>query len=94
MRLHAFVSGRVQGVGFRYFAQHEARRLGLCGYVRNLPDGRVEVSAEGSRRALESLVVALREGPAGAWVRGVQLEWTDAPDGGSVVPSAREFCIR
>ena len=94
MRVRAFVSGRVQGVGFRYFTQHEARRLGLNGYVRNLPDGRVEVVAEGSRRALEALVSALREGPAGAWVRGVQVEWTDAPDGASIVPGAREFCIR
>ncbi|HLJ61860.1 MAG TPA: acylphosphatase [bacterium] len=94
MHVRAFVSGRVQGVGFRYFTQHAARRLGLDGYVRNLPDGRVEVFAEGGRRALESLVSTLRQGPAGAWVRDVQAEWTDASDGASVVPGTREFCIR
>ncbi|HXX37251.1 MAG TPA: acylphosphatase [bacterium] len=77
MRVRAFVSGRVQGVGFRDFTRREARRLGLAGYVRNLPDGRVEVLAEGARGTLESLLSVLRDGPPGAWVRGVQVEWSE-----------------
>ncbi len=75
--LHAFVSGRVQGVFFRMFVYREARALGLCGEVRNLPDGRVEVRAEGDRAALESLVGKLRSGPRGAAVTGVTAEWLD-----------------
>ncbi len=58
-----FVSGRVQGVGFRYFAERTATGLGLGGYVRNLFDGRVEVYAIGSTEQLDSLRDALRRGP-------------------------------
>jgi acylphosphatase len=59
------VSGRVQGVGFRYFTQDTARREGLSGVVRNLPDGRVEAVAEGDHASLERFEAALRHGPAG-----------------------------
>ena len=75
------VAGRVQGVGYRYFAANNARRLGLSGYVRNLPDGRVEVAASGSRAALEALVALLKEGPFGAVVESVKLDWSSPPDG-------------
>lgn len=88
MRVHAFVAGVVQGVGFRYFVAREARRLGLAGFVRNLPDGRVEVVAEGERAALERLVAALRTGPPSAEVQDVRVEWSDAPDRGG------DFVIR
>ncbi|MCB9914759.1 MAG: acylphosphatase [Planctomycetes bacterium] len=67
-----YVSGRVQGVGFRYFAQAEAERLGLDGWVRNLPDGRVEFEAAGEERALEAFLAWLRKGPTFAHVSGVE----------------------
>jgi len=92
--VRALVSGRVQGVGFRYFTLRAARRLHLHGFVRNLPDGRVEVSAEGERGALETLVGVLRDGPPGAAVRHVEVEWPDAPNDRAVAPDPREFIIR
>jgi acylphosphatase len=68
------VSGRVQGVGFRYFTQDTARREGLAGVVRNLPDGRVEAVAEGDSDALGRFEVALRRGPARARVDSVDID--------------------
>jgi acylphosphatase len=75
--LRAVVTGRVQGVFFRMFVVREATGLGLCGSVRNLLDGRVEVSAEGQRRALEQLVQRLRKGPPKAEVSDVTAEWDE-----------------
>jgi acylphosphatase len=69
-----FVSGIVQGVGFRYFAQHAAERLHLSGYTRNLPDGRVEVYAIGAAERLAKLRAALERGPWGASVSEVAEE--------------------
>ena len=66
------VSGRVQGVGFRYFVQQEAHRLGLTGIVRNLDDGRVEVHAQGSAAQLSDLEGSLWKGPRMSDVRGVE----------------------
>ena len=66
------VSGLVQGVGFRWFVKREARRLTLRGVVRNLPDGSVEVVAEGADGALQVLHEALRHGPIGSRVDRVQ----------------------
>jgi acylphosphatase len=62
------VSGRVQGVGFRYFARQRADRLGVAGFARNLPDGSVEVVAEGDASALMAFEDALRQGPSFAEV--------------------------
>lgn len=73
--IHAVVSGRVQGVGFRDFAAGRAQSLGLTGYVRNLEDGPVEVVAEGPREALEILIDRLRVGPDSARVTAVEVEW-------------------
>jgi acylphosphatase len=67
-----FIRGRVQGVGFRYFAQHAAEELGLTGYVRNLDDGRVEVYAIGPDEKLSELAGRLHQGPRWADVRGVE----------------------
>ena len=67
------VSGDVQGVGFRYFVAREAARLELNGWVRNLPDGRVEVEAEGSADRFGELESALRLGPPHARVAEVQV---------------------
>ena len=67
-RLHVRISGRVQGVGFRWFVREEARRLGLSGWVGNLASGDVEVQAGGERSSLERLRRALHVGPTGARV--------------------------
>ena len=65
------VQGRVQGVGYRYFVLRHAEELGLAGYARNMPDGTVEVLAEGDTNALDKLEERLREGPSFAHVSGV-----------------------
>ena len=67
-RLHVRIHGRVQGVGFRWFAREEARRLGLSGWVTNGPGGDVEVEAGGEPSSLERLRRALEVGPPGAAV--------------------------
>jgi len=79
-RLEARVRGQVQGVGFRYFARREAGRLGLTGWVANLPDGTVEVVAEGDVVPLRRLADLLAEGPPGAFVYGLAGRWA-APTG-------------
>ncbi len=66
------VHGRVQGVGFRWFVLREAERLGVRGVARNLPDGAVEVIAEGTEQALKALERVVRRGPAMARVEGVE----------------------
>jgi acylphosphatase len=68
------ISGRVQGVGFRYFTLDAAAREGLGGFVANLPDRRVEVVAEGDTEALARFERAIRRGPAGARVDAVETE--------------------
>jgi acylphosphatase len=72
-----FVTGRVQGVGFRLFAQAEAERLGLSGYVRNLRDGRVEAYAIGSPDQLSQFRVRLEDGPRLSSVKSVAEEPAD-----------------
>jgi acylphosphatase len=72
---HAVVTGRVQGVGFRYSTIRQARALNLRGTVANLPDGSVAVDAEGPRPSLEGLLAWLSHGPPGAHVRDVQVDW-------------------
>ena len=77
-QLEATVRGQVQGVNFRASTQAQARRLGLTGWVRNRPDGSVEVVAEGPREALETLLAFLHSGPPGAMVSQVQSDWLPA----------------
>jgi len=79
-RLHATISGTVQGVGFRYSTLDAARRLGLTGWVRNLRSGEVEVVAEGKRVILEQFREYLAKGPIGARVTGVDATW-ETPTG-------------
>lgn len=67
------VSGRVQGVGFRYYAHRSAVRLGVVGWVRNLPDGRVEALAAAPARTLIEFRQKLETGPGGSVVRGVDV---------------------
>jgi acylphosphatase len=76
--LHATVHGRVQGVNFRYYTQLNAQALNLTGWVRNRPDGAVEVVAEGPRSALEQLLAFLYEGPSHARVDRVDVAWLNA----------------
>lgn len=66
------VSGRVQGVGYRYFAEREANALGVRGYVKNLPDGRVEAYAIGDEKALREFKQKLKQGPRSAAVAHVR----------------------
>ena len=70
-RVTVLVDGRVQGVGFRQHAAREATRLGLQGWIRNLPDGRVEAVYEGTRDAVEEMVAWSRRGPAWAMVTDI-----------------------
>ena len=71
------ISGRVQGVGFRYFTQECALREGVTGWVRNLPDGRVEAHVEGDAEAVTRVERALRSGPRGARVQTVTADSED-----------------
>jgi acylphosphatase len=82
------ISGRVQGVGFRYFTEAAAAREGLHGWVRNLPDGRVEIDVEGEADAVERFERNVRHGPPGARVQDVYVDDT--------VPQRREsgFSVR
>lgn len=79
-RAHIVVSGRVQGVFYRYSTVEEASRLGLSGWVKNLPDGRVEAVAEGEREAVLRLVEWCRRGPPSARVEKLDVDW-EAPTG-------------
>jgi len=78
MRLHAFISGVVQGVFFRRNTKIQADRLGLKGWVKNLRDGRVEVVAEGGEEKLKELLEWLHHGPEGASVDRVESEWLES----------------
>jgi len=71
------IRGLVQGVLFRREITDMARRIGITGWVRNLPDGRVEAVAEGDKEILEELVKFCHVGPPGARVRGVDVEWSE-----------------
>lgn len=77
-RLSVTVYGRVQAVYFRYFVRNVARELGLKGYVRNLASGdAIEVEAEGQRPQLNKLLERIKTGPSGAWVKRVEIDWSD-----------------
>jgi acylphosphatase len=76
-RVHVFVSGRVQGVFFRAETADMADRLGLVGWVRNLPDGRVEALFEGEKEDVEKALDFCRRGPSGARVQNLDLKWED-----------------
>ncbi len=71
--IHAIAEGRVQGVGYRWFVQKAATKLGLVGYVRNLPDGTVELEAEGDKENLDALINEMKKGPLGAHVQTVKV---------------------
>lgn len=87
VRAHVFVAGRVQGVFFRHETAQHARSRGVGGWVRNLPDGRVEAVFEGPREGVERMIAWCREGPRYAAVEGVDVSW-EAPAG------ERSFVLR
>lgn len=75
MQAHVFISGFVQGVGFRYFVVREAEKLGLTGWVRNTPDNRVETVLQGQKSAIEKMIEKCHEGPMLSSVKEVDVEW-------------------
>lgn len=75
IRAHVYVSGRVQGVFFRSETQDIAMRYEVTGWVRNLPDGRVEAVFEGEKEKVDKLVEFCRRGPLGAGVANVEVSW-------------------
>lgn len=81
LRRRYVIIGRVQGVGFRFFTQAAAAREGVYGWVRNVPDGNVEIEAEGEAEAIERFEHRIRQGP-----RGARIDILDASDS---VPSHR-----
>jgi acylphosphatase len=80
VRAHVHISGLVQGVSFRWYAIQHARRAGVGGWVRNVPDGRVEAVFEGPSDAVTALVEWCHEGPSSARVTGVDVVWEE-PEG-------------
>jgi acylphosphatase len=90
-RMHAWIDGHVQGVGFRYFVRESAGILAITGWVRNLHDGRVELVAEGERDVLEKLLEEVHQGPRGSQVTQVRVDWglgNGGFDGFRVQPTA------
>jgi len=83
VRAHVVARGLVQGVGFRAFLQSQATRRGLSGWVRNLPDGRIETEVEGAHVLVDEFIEALKRGPSFAQVQDIQLEWINPNAPGS-----------
>jgi acylphosphatase len=77
-RVRAYYHGRVQGVGFRYAVKSLVTGFEVTGVVRNLPDGRVELVAEGDRTELEGLLEAVRQSDVGRFIRQETVDWMDA----------------
>lgn len=72
IRVHIIISGIVQGVNFRYYTRETARRLNLTGWVKNLPDGKVETIAEGDEKAIDEFIEWCRKGPKSARVESIE----------------------
>jgi acylphosphatase len=79
-QLHIWVSGFVQGVGYRAFTRHESRRRKLTGWVKNLPDGRVEAVMQGPEHKLKEMIQACEKGSYFAQVRNIVVEWEESPE--------------
>jgi len=77
VRAHVIVSGRVQGVYFRGNTKNEAKKYDVNGWVRNLPDGRVEALFEGEKEAVDKAIEFVKHGPSYAKVTDLELEWQD-----------------
>ena len=87
-QVHIYVSGRVQGVGFRFFTINCARKFGVTGWVKNLYDGRVEIEAEGEIHNLRMFLDEIRIGPAHAHVSRVSDQWSEIAS-----PKYRDFSL-
>ncbi len=74
-RAHLYYSGRVQGVGFRYTAERLALEAGVVGWVKNMPDGRVEILCEGSKENIELLISGIRESMLGPHIKRCTCDW-------------------
>jgi acylphosphatase len=79
-QIHAIVHGKVQGVSFRFYTQHQAIGLGLAGWVRNLPERKVETVAAGSKEMLDEFVAWLHRGSPGARVTQVDVQWSETAE--------------
>jgi acylphosphatase len=77
---HVFISGTVQGVGYRYFVRSNARQLGLTGWVRNVEDGGVESVFQGSKEKIEEMIALCRKGPMLSEVEHIGFEWEEAEE--------------
>lgn len=77
-RVHLFISGDVQGVGFRAWVVRQAKELGLTGWVKNREDGAVEVIAEGLKHDLEEFIKRCHDGPELSWVESIDTQWQEA----------------
>lgn len=77
-RGHIFIEGKVQGVGFRHFTKINAQEIGVHGWVKNLPDGRVEAVFEGPEDHIDEIVARCEEGPGSSRVDNVDFEWEEA----------------
>ena len=86
-RAHIFYSGRVQGIGFRYTAEKLAADLGLVGWVKNLPDGRVEILCEGPKDRIELLLQDIQQSALGPYIKKTQCDWEKPTH------EFKEFCI-
>ena len=73
-----YISGFVQGIGFRHFVRGKANELGLTGWVKNLPDGRVEILFQGSRDKIEEAIKECNKGPFLSEVKDIVVEWEDS----------------
>lgn len=80
-RAHVYISGRVQGVSFRFYAAQEAQRSGVTGMVRNLPDGRVEAVFQGTEPAVRHMLDWCQRGSPSASVDGVDVRWEEPVEG-------------
>lgn len=74
MKKHIFISGRVQGVGFRHFTRKNAEALGVKGWVKNLSDGRVEAIFQGSEEQIQKLIQRCKKGPVASYVQDIEME--------------------
>ena len=83
MEKHIFISGRVQGVGFRHFTKTNARQLGVKGWVKNLDDGRVEAIFQGDENLVNQLIEKCKKGPGSAYVKNLEVEDTDENEKGA-----------
>lgn len=77
MRAHVYISGFVQNVGFRQFVKKEARKIGLTGYAKNLPDGRVEVLLQGRKESIDKMILLCRKGPFLSEVKDITVNYID-----------------